>query len=436
MKKFVTVLLALCMLTAVLAGCGKEDQTPTATQNQSGTAGTAGADAAETLPGGQILYSVTVTDALGAPAADVIVRFMQNGTQVSMNTVDAQGVASKAMDPGTYEVELQFMNSELSAYYDTTDLTVTAQAPSKTVILYQKVTETAGSVYAYSILEDQKKDCETYAVKAGASYVPLVAGERNYFKFTPTESGQYAFYMLDGDGEVGYFGAPHFVQDQNAGTAGEKGVTVNVKDSMISTDATSGTTVLVIGVDAGADQTSGILMVERLGDALKDLSDEPWTPMETTHTPSAFTLTETGTLTYVDIYETDSTKYTAVKGEDGYYHLNTATGPILYVDLGKESPVISLQVIIQGDGSLGGAPIRKYFYDENKEFVKKEDYTEILITYFENMDQDKGVYPLNDDLIYIIQQGCAGWWDAESNDYIFDGCNPELGWMFAVCYLR
>jgi len=94
-----------------------------------------------------------------------------------------------------------------------------------------------------------------------------------------------------------------------------------------------------------------------------------------------------------------------------------------------------LQTVIQGDGAMGGAPIRKYFYDEAGEFVKKEDYTDILMDYFENMDSDLGVYPLTDDLIYIIQNGCGSWWDSESPDFIFEDSNPDLAWMFACCWV-
>ena len=35
----------------------------------------------------------------------------------------------------------------------------------------------------------------------------------------------------------------------------------------------------------------------------------------------------------------------------------------IYVDFGKTSPRISLQTVIQGEGPVGGAPIRKYFYE-------------------------------------------------------------------------
>ena len=109
------------------------------------------------------------------------------------------------------------------------------------------------------------------------------------------------------------------------------------------------------------------------------------------------------------------------------------------MQLGKKAPYVSLQTVIEGDGLGGGAPIRKYFFDGKgtspENLVKREDYTNILRTYFENMDKDAGVYPLTKDLEYIIKNGCHGWWEKESPDYIFTDCNPEIGWMFALCYV-
>ena len=72
------------------------------------------------------------------------------------------------------------------------------------------------------------------------------------------------------------------------------------------------------------------------------------------------------------------------------------------------------------------------------EFLKKEDYSAILTEYFKNMDQKEGVYPLTNDLKYIIQNGCKQWWDKNDPDYneafAIANCNPEIAWMFALCY--
>ena len=81
MKTIKALILALSMLCcmAVLAACGEQPSQPSG-ENNPASDGSA--------------YRVTVVDAFGEPVTDgVIVRFMQNGQQASMQTVDANGVA-------------------------------------------------------------------------------------------------------------------------------------------------------------------------------------------------------------------------------------------------------------------------------------------------------------------------------------------------------
>ena len=61
-----------------------------------------------------------------------------------------------------------------------------------------------------------------------------------------------------------------------------------------------------------------------------------------------------------------------------------------------------------------------------------------------NMLDATMVYPLNDDLKYILQNYAAyqQWGDIESPNYLFRdaegepiaGINGDLAWMFALCY--
>ena len=61
------------------------------------------------------------------------------------------------------------------------------------------------------------------------------------------------------------------------------------------------------------------------------------------------------------------------------------------------------------------------------------------------MDANAGVYPLTEDLKYIIQQrgDYYGWWNAGSKGYIFLDAqgvadltiNPEVAWLFACAYI-
>ena len=66
-----------------------------------------------------------------------------------------------------------------------------------------------------------------------------------------------------------------------------------------------------------------------------------------------------------------------------------------------------------------------------------------MIAYAENRCPVNDVYPLTEDLVYMLKNGgnMMGWWDSTNeNNFLFeslgDAFNPELGWMFAVCYVK
>ena len=379
----------------------------------------------QTKLSGSAAYSVKVTDAKGTPyTSGVIVKFMKDGTQVAMQPVDANGTATKELERGDYTVELVFTDDN-SGYFDPAAAVLSAQTTAIELKLSNKLSEQTTALFA------DGKEYEAYAVEAGSTYVPVKAGDRNYFLFVPTEAGTYKFSVDNSALALGYYGAPHFVQSNSAVEVVDNAFSISISKSSL------GGAVYVLGIDGTDADTNCMLIIERTGEPEFNISDEPWTEYKTSAVlnPYKLELPAGKNLVYVDI-TSETEKHEFVLNEaDGYYHLDTADGPVIHVHLAKGAPYVALQTVIQGDGAMGGAPIREYFYDENGKFVKKEDYTNILTDYFENMDPDLGVYPLTDDLIYIIKNGCNGWWDKDSPDYIFDGCNPELGWMFACCWV-
>lgn len=388
--------------------------------------------------GGDAAYQVKVLDSEGNPyAAGIIVKFLQNGNQVAMQPVNENGVAEKSLPKSDYTLELVFTDGSASGYYDTASAVLSKTQTSVEITLYNSVGGEGTDIHAISPVTGEGKEYKAYAVAAGSTYISVEATERNYFIFVPTQAGSYKVSVDNNDLKLGYYGSPFFVQQTSAAEIVDNTFTLSVSESMIG-DGASGTASMVIGVDGVAEKKDCMLNIIRTGDAEHTVSDEPWTPYQTTHTPAPFTLKlEAGKeLTYVDIKGTTEANQIIYSEADGKYHFGTEDGPVVYVHLGKKSPIVSLQTVIQGDGPMGGAPIRRYFYDEAGNFQKKEDYTDILTAYFENMDQDLGVYPLTQDLVYIMQNGCNGWWDSTSPDFIFEGCNPEIGWMFALCYVE
>ena len=411
MKNFKKILAAALALAMLLALCACGDDKKSDKQNDKADSTTAS-------------YEVKVLDGQGNPMTEgVVVKFLKDGQQVAMQKTNDKGIASKELEKGNYTVELMFTDSSLNASYDASAAVLSTDKTSLVLTLINEV----GSEAHTLVVGDQEFNAPY--VNVGSTNVSVTASVRNYFIFTPTEAGTYAFSVSDNDVKIGYYGAPHFVQSMSA---------VDVIDNVITMSISAGTIggSYVLGLDGLSADTKTVLNIIRTGDPEITISDLPWTEYKTTHTPAPYTLDLGGkSLKYIDITSTTANVTLVYNANDGFYHYGSENGPVMLVHLGKKAPYVSLQTVIEGDGLGGGAPIREYFYDANGEFLKKEDYTEILRTYFENMDATNGVYPLTKDLEYIIKNGCNGWWDKESPDFIFTDCNPELGWMFALCYV-
>ena len=386
----------------------------------------------ETLPA-EMTYKVTVTDALGVPyTTGVVVRFMQGGNQAAMQVVTESGVAEKTLATGDYTVELMFTGDAEDYHYEKEGLTMSADKTELAVVLAQAVNSEPVSLFAGG------EDNNAYHVSAGSTYVELVAGKRNYFLFTPEVSGTYEFSTTNADAKLGYYGAPHFVQSMSAAEVVDNKFTISVSASMIGSNGT-GTTVIVVGIDS-TEAENCILNIQRIGDPEHTISDEPWMIYKTTATLAEYKLPAGAVLGEFDLTAKTDVYQLVYNETDGFYHLNTADGPLVLVRLGEKSQYLeSFQKILESSGVV------KYFFDENEKFIKKESYSESLLEYIEYMDEDEGVYPLTEDLKYIIQQRgeYSGWFDPSASMYLFKdvngdkvpGINAEIAWLFMCCYI-
>ena len=414
-KKLLNIALAATLIcsTVLLGACGNGEET--------------GSEASK-----ETEYKVAVKDALGNPYTEgVVVQFHKDGAQVAMQIVNPEtGVAAKTLEKGDYTVKLQFTDGPEGYYYVEEGLTLSADKTEVEVILSKAIT---GEAISLSV---GNGSYDAYAVGTGCTHVELKAGERNYFLFTPTQQGTYEFSAADGANvTVGYYGAPHFVQSHNAAEDVKDGkFTISVSASMIGKGDT-GTTVLVIGIDSEA-ATECILGVNRIGDAKWTEADEPWTIYKATTPPAKYILPVGTKLTAMDITKS----YTVVYNKtDGYYHLNTEDGPLVYVQLVEDSKYLaSFKNILDRSG------VSRYFYDKDGKFEKKVSYSECLLEYIGFADEGSGVYPLTEDLKHIIinRGEYVGWFDATSSQYLFKdadgnplpGINPESAWLFMCFY--
>ena len=426
------VLAMLLVSAAMLSACG--DTPATTTTQMSKTA----------------VYQVTVLGVDGQPATDgVIVRFLKGGEEVALQRTDASGVASKELDRGDYTVEIMFIDQSSSYYYDTAAMTLSATKTELTVELAYLAGTDATVLFVGGV------ECDAYAVNAGSTYVTLEAGKRSYFLFTPVESGVYSLSVAGDAYTVGYYGGPHFVQENNVGNVEGSATTVTVSPSMIGTNGT-GTTVLVIGVDNPGDtQVQALLKVERVS-AYVDTSI-PSQTYQTTAPLTPWTLPEGATTASFDLHAATATYELVLDEATGFYHLGSVDGPLVLVCLGEASNT-RMQYMVSYDTVLQSVGVNKYFTDADGNYTHKEDYSQCLIDYIGVrddatgkytggcVDRKTGLYPLTADLMYIIQQhgDYSGWWNVKGSNYLFQDANgvydttinPEIAWLFMCVYVQ
>lgn len=413
-KKMGVLLCLLLTVVAVFCACGSESPAAPEASNE-------------------IAYTVKVVDGAGAPyTSGVIVQFLQNGEKAALQTVDQNGVATKTLAKGEYTVELMFTGNAEDYYYDDTNLTLTAQNPELEIVLAQSITQVAEKLYV------DGNECDAYYVGAGSTRVQPVAGQRSYYLFAPEIAGTYEFSLSDSTAQIGYYGAPHFVQSASAAEVVDGKFTISIKANMIGTGNT-GTTVLVIGVDAGTAEEC-VMTIARIGEPQWDPTDEPWTVYQPTVELKPYTLPAGANLMKFDLFASTDTYKLVRNEEDGFYHLDSADGPLVVMYLGKNVQYLDcFKTILEHTG------VNRYFFDENGQFLRKENYADCLLQYISCMDEDTGVYPLTEDLKYILQMEGedSGWFDPNQGLYLFRddngnqilGINNEISWLFMCGYI-
>ena len=416
MRNLKALLLVVLMVLSVtvFAACGGN-------QGEENTGSTAGQLSAEAA------YQVVVVDAAGNPvSAGIAVKFMQGGSQKAMQLVNESGVAEKTLTRGDYTVELQFTDPNAQYVYDASDLTLSAEKTQLQIVMSQKLGE-----------ESQELSVgNAYYVKEGCTNIPLSAEGRSYYIFVPQEVGKYEVSLVGSNAAIGYYGGSvHYVWDHSAVDVVDNKFAVNIKAGQL------GGAVMIIGVDAG--EGDAVLSVQNIGEPDWSVEDEPWTVYQAKSAITPYTLPAGAKLNKFDLTASADTYQLVLNENDGFYHLGSADGTLVVVQIGNTSEETDylppFETILEKQG------IRRYFFDENGDFVKKEEYSECTLKYIENADEQSGVYPLTEDLMYIIQQqgAQAGWFNAESAGYLFKdqdgnkviGINNEISWLFMCRYL-
>lgn len=251
------------------------------------------------------------------------------------------------------------------------------------------------------------------------SEIPLVVGTNDYtvsnmytytvYIFTPDAEGKYTF-----SSENSMLG---IVSYQDMWVQFEPNAEI-VNANSFEWECTGVGQAIMVAVLA--DTNVGTITIEH-EEVIKE--EIEWTIYENVVTPEDFTFEgDADALLYVDTF--DEIVDTAVLGEDGFYHLNSVDGPILYANL--NDTLMSL-VSAYGYGQL-----KDIIYDEEGNVIAKVDYNTAFEAYMNCADADTYLYPLTVDLVEMFTKVGEeqGWYGEEG----WVGGDLEDAWMFACYY--
>ncbi len=419
-------------------------------------------------------YEILVVKEDQQPASGVLVQIKQGDSVLTSGMTDADGYFTTELLPDNYSVNLVFSSTYSKYHYEASTAKLTAEATELTIQIVPENADT--KLYGDA---DDIWWAPSYKVPMGSTYVNVSENEYNcttvnnekycFFVFETRTSGEYYFTTSNRKAVVTFWGNMEHVPLSDMTT--EDQYMRNIINVELAEDRLQSSEEVVrfrIGIKVDPDITGTILTITR-SEITYDEHDAPWIDWTGTTTPKTiydpveaktiaagtiFTLPGDGSkLTFVDVTAATGA-YSVEKGSDGNYHMVTAADkanntpvdslPVAYVMLGFDAPYKSLYEHVGGTGT-GGSGLKRMFYNPdgtpmmNGDTYVKEEYTNCMIAYSLHSDPTYGVYPLNDDLIHIIQNSgeYLGWFDSSSYDYIFEDMvvNKDLAWMFAVCYI-
>lgn len=375
-------------------------------------------------------YTVTVTDALGLPMSDIVVKFVDENGETKTRVTDDSGIAvMKNTLVGKFTVKIEAGASQAIipiGEYVLDNGTTTLRAFAHSVDKFQHL--------AGDVAED------TYATNVGVGTynVPVTAGEMVYFVFYSTSSGVYKVSIPeDCSATVGYYGIPMFVQSTHRGEGEYNGKSFD----FVHRDSA---TPYVIGINSETS-TDIALVIERIGDP----------PFDPTYDVSVVEVQAKAGLTQCTVpagtirdFDVTDRNLTVELRNDGYYY--TSTGKLVYLRIASvgsysyiDVPIASIEDMLAFGvppgqlGGLGGGNFGGYVFDGEGNYVEKRIYNDMLEKYWEKCDSTYGVYPLNEQLAEAIKVhgDNAGWWDKDNaGTYLFSAdIFDENAWLFLCC---
>ncbi len=370
------------------------------------------------------VYTVTVVDADQNPVSGVIVSAYQGEEKIKNKLTDENGVATFDFTEGTYTFTLSF-TKDTTYKYDESLCVMSGKAVTVVASAYVEPTYELYNGSKAAIVED------------GKYYIEFEAGETVYFIYTPTERGRYKISVdTKAKATCAYCGSPMLIQDNDISNKEDVEIDENGNPTgTIYADYRVYNlyqTQYLYGVKA-TEAGSGYFTIERDSD-IEYIPDElPYNEYVRTNDINKDYVYSGGNLVNFDI--TNISLNAVFNETDGFYHLNSKNGPLIYMKLTVTNAyTIAIEKICETQ------PFQHHVYDENGEYKDKITYVSMMLDYFEAADDKVGVYPLTYDLGVAIKEmgNVLGWYKpaASGETHLIFGNVPvtQNAWLFACCY--
>lgn len=382
-------------------------------------------------------YGIWIVDGLGHPVSNVIVKILKNGELIKMHSYKGEHLALD-LERDTYQIELDLSQTGVDYTYDTTLCTLTPENPSTTIRLFKTTSDPTSVFVGYPI----SSDYNAYEIVAGSYEIPLTPNDYTFFIFRPTSAAVYSItYECESNLQISYHGSSFFVQGSDLSGSSddistyENGLAVSVYASNIGEGFD-----MVFAVWSGS-ATSCILNIENAGDPGTRLEDEPWVPYleDEDKVKEQLAAKKDGTYTAIDV--TDLSVAAVYNSDDGYYHLGSENGPVIFIDLTTDSRFISSIQTICANQRMG-----TYIYDESGAVAEKRSYNELFIQYGMPGDTSKVPEPIRVPLTAKLAEAIQkfgnknGWWSDNPDINIFHASllgapyNQEFAWLLYCGY--
>ncbi|MBO5313428.1 MAG: hypothetical protein J6B29_05620 [Clostridia bacterium] len=463
MKKIIKLLLALGTVLALVLTCACGDDTAGSDTTESSKIDTTPSSQEQTTQSSdnttessapadtKVTYVIKATDYKGEQmGVSVLVEMFKDGESLGKKAI-RRGSASFELEAGDYTFTLSPNSDTDKFYYDEDSCVLSAEDTEKTIVLYEYANSSITQQIWVTDMSEGHIDYDAVSIEEGASYITIDRAEMTYLIFTPTRGGMYRISFVEEENvttstvTLGYFGSPHSVWESSIADLNEDGsFDLKIDNSSVNLGSEGGTARFVIGVRS-ARVKGCVLMIERTGDVQGEM---PWTEVQADK--DAVKTEDYLNDGIVDFDITDASLSAVYNEDDGYYHLNSVDGPILYIRL--NSAVIASQtkdeIIYKYFAPISSitATLGKIFYEgegDDRVIVEKVRYNEMLQTYSE-LCGSKGIYPLNEQLAQAIKDiGDYNDWYSPANEFgvykshlaAGETVVSENAWLFACCYV-